>query len=89
MSNNYFEKISNDFLSKKYGSKHKEKKLEPRSTVHIPKALSSMLGETKERGPSWGGGHRSRHVTNLKEEIITNTNVSFQHLTSQNKSVSI
>lgn len=56
MSNNYFEKISNDFLSKKYGSKHKEKKLEPRSTIHIPKALSSMLGETKERGPSWGGG---------------------------------
>lgn len=58
-----------------------------RVKVHIPKALSSMLGETKERGPSGVGG--SSHGTNLKEEIITNTNVSFQHLTSQNKSVSI
>lgn len=33
MSNNCFEKIPNHFLSKKYGSKHKEKKLQPRSTV--------------------------------------------------------
>lgn len=61
-----------------------------RVKVHIPKALSSMLSEMKKKRMGDGGrGEGSRHMTNLKEEIITNTNVSFQHLTSQNKSVSI